>query len=64
VHEARELKSPLDAELRVSHLLGVFWDQRYTLPLEEAASPDYGSLRTTCVCEIDVENAHLGPVDK
>ncbi|MGO9497702.1 MAG: hypothetical protein ACLQA5_13505 [Solirubrobacteraceae bacterium] len=24
-----------------SQLLGVFWSQRYTLPLEEAASPDY-----------------------
>ena len=36
-----ELTSPLDAELWASHLLGVFWDQRYTLPLEEAASPDY-----------------------
>lgn len=41
VHEASELKSPLDAELWASRLLGVFWDQRYTLPLEEAASPDY-----------------------
>ena len=41
MHEARELTSPLDAELWASHLLGVFWDQRYTLPLEEAASPDY-----------------------
>ena len=41
VREALELTSPLDAELWASHLLGVFWDQRYTLPLEEAASPDY-----------------------
>ncbi len=41
VHEAQELTSPLDAELWASHLLGVLWDQRYTLPLEEAASPDY-----------------------
>jgi hypothetical protein len=41
VHEAHELTSALDAELWASHLLGVLWDQRYTLPLEEAASPDY-----------------------
>ena len=41
VREAQELTSPLDAELWASHLLGVLWDQRYTLPLEEAASPDY-----------------------
>jgi hypothetical protein len=41
VHEAHELTSALDAELWASQLLGVFWNQRYTLPLEEAASPDY-----------------------
>jgi hypothetical protein len=41
VHEANELTSALDAELWASQLLGVFWNQRYTLPLEEAASPDY-----------------------
>ena len=41
VHEAYELTSALDAELWASQLLGVFWNQRYTLPLEEAASPDY-----------------------
>jgi hypothetical protein len=40
VREAHELTSPLDAELWASHLLGVLWNQRYTLPLEEAASPD------------------------
>ena len=34
VREAQELTSPLDAELWASHLLGVLWDQRYTLPLE------------------------------
>jgi hypothetical protein len=42
VREAHELTSALDAELWASQLLGVFWNQRYTLPLEEAASPDYG----------------------
>ena len=41
VHEAHELTSALDAELWASHLLGVLWNQRYTLPLEEAASLDY-----------------------
>ena len=41
VRQAQELTSALDAELWASHLLGVFWDQRYTLPLEEASSPDY-----------------------
>ena len=41
VREALELTSALDAELWASHLLGVFWDQRYMLPLTEAASPDY-----------------------
>ncbi|MGZ6589875.1 MAG: hypothetical protein ACXVHX_37165, partial [Solirubrobacteraceae bacterium] len=41
VHAAQELTSALDAELWASYLLGVFWDQRNTLPLEEAASPDY-----------------------
>jgi hypothetical protein len=41
VHEAHELTSALDAELWASRLLGVFWNQRYTLPLEKAASPDY-----------------------
>ena len=41
VREAQELTSALDAELWASQLLGVFWNQRYTLPLEEAASPDY-----------------------
>lgn len=41
VREAHELTSALDAELWASQLLGVFWDRRYTLPLGEAASPDY-----------------------
>ena len=41
VLEAAALTSALDAELWASHLLGVFWDQRYTLPLAEAASLDY-----------------------
>jgi hypothetical protein len=41
VREARDLKGPLDAELWASQLLGVFWRERYSLPLEEAASPDY-----------------------
>lgn len=41
VREAHELTSALDAELWASHLLGVLWNQRYTLPLAEAASPDY-----------------------
>ena len=41
VGEAHELTSALDAELWASQLLGVLWNQRYTLPLEEAASPDY-----------------------
>jgi hypothetical protein len=41
VREASGLTGALDAELWASHLLGVFWDQRYTLPLEQAASPDY-----------------------
>ena len=41
VDEARGLTSALDAELWASQLLGVFWNQRNTLPLEEAASPDY-----------------------
>ena len=41
IREANELTSALDAELWASQLLGVLWDQRYTLPLEEAASPDY-----------------------
>jgi hypothetical protein len=41
IREAHELTSALDAELWASQLLGVFWNQRYTLPLEEAASPDY-----------------------
>jgi hypothetical protein len=41
IREAHELTSALDAELWASQLLGVFWNQRYTLPLEEAASPEY-----------------------
>jgi hypothetical protein len=41
IREANELTSALDAELWASQLLGVFWNQRYTLPLEDAASPDY-----------------------
>jgi hypothetical protein len=41
VREASELTGALDAELWASHLLGVFWNQRYTMPLEQAASPDY-----------------------
>ena len=41
MREAQELTGALDAELWASHLLGVFWDQRYTLPLEEAASGDH-----------------------
>lgn len=41
LREAGELRSALDAELWASQLLGVFWNQRYSLPLEEAASPDY-----------------------
>ena len=41
VREGHELTSALDAELWASQLLGVLWNQRYTLPLEEAASPDY-----------------------
>jgi hypothetical protein len=41
VRETLELTSALDAELWASHLLGVFWDRRYTLPLEEAASGDH-----------------------
>ncbi|MGI8414532.1 MAG: hypothetical protein ACR2QA_18995 [Solirubrobacteraceae bacterium] len=74
--EARELKSPLDAELWASHLLGVFWDQRYTLPLEEA-SPDYSLIlgeplieavaklggegaRTTLSIMSDVDDGELG----
>ena len=41
VREAAALTSALDAELWASQMLGVFWDQRYTLPLAQAASPDY-----------------------
>ncbi len=41
MREAQELTGAFDAELWASHLLGVFWDQRYTLPLEEAASGDH-----------------------
>jgi hypothetical protein len=40
VREGHELTSALDAELWASQLLGVLWNQRSTLPLEEAASPD------------------------
>jgi hypothetical protein len=40
VRQAGELTDALDAEVWASTLLGVFWDQRYTLPLEEAASGD------------------------
>ncbi|MGZ4232019.1 MAG: hypothetical protein ACXVVQ_11395 [Solirubrobacteraceae bacterium] len=41
VREVSALTGALDAELWASHLLGVFWDQRYTLSLDQAASPDY-----------------------
>lgn len=41
MREAHELTGALDAELWASHLLGVFWGQRYTLPLEDAASGDH-----------------------
>lgn len=41
LHEAGELRSALDAELWGSQLLGVFWSQRYSLPLQEAASLDH-----------------------
>ena len=41
VREAQGLTSALDAEIWASHLLGVFWDQRYTLPIKEAASGDH-----------------------
>jgi hypothetical protein len=41
VREVSALTGALDAELWASLLLGVFWYQRYTLPLDQAASPDY-----------------------
>ncbi len=60
VHEAQELTSALDAELWASHLLGVFWDQRYTLPLEEAASPDYSLILGEPLIEASLSSAARG----
>ena len=41
LREAQGLTSALDAELWASELLGMLWSQRYSLPLAEAASPNY-----------------------
>jgi hypothetical protein len=41
VREALDLTGALDAELWGSTLLGVFWSQRGTLPLEDATSDEY-----------------------
>jgi hypothetical protein len=38
MREARELTDPLDAELWGSAMLGLFWNARYELPLEEVGS--------------------------
>jgi hypothetical protein len=44
VREAQELTSALDAELWASELLGMLWSHRYSLPLGDAASPNYALL--------------------
>jgi hypothetical protein len=41
VREALDLTGALDAELWACALLGVFWSQRTSVPLEEAVSQDY-----------------------
>jgi hypothetical protein len=41
LREALDLTGALDAEVWGSTLLGAFWCQRGTLPLEEAASDEY-----------------------
>jgi hypothetical protein len=61
--QASELTDALDAEVWASTLLGVFWDQRYTLPLEEAASGDHafilGEGLVEALAELGGEGAHI-----
>ncbi len=61
--QASELTDALDAEVWASTLLGVFWDQRYTLPLEEAASGDhsliFGAPLVEALAELAGASAHI-----